>query len=497
MEWKLTSEPLSQLAADAIIVFHGKNRESTEGITREIDEALEYRISNLITEGEIKGSFGEINVIHNWGKLPSTRVIVVGVGEEKEVDLTRLKDAVATAARKAQRMGMKNLGVRCPAFSAQRFNTVDVVQALVEGVELGSYELQQYKSKPSNKSKIETIWLSLDDISLSAAEVGIERGRVFASSTNLARFLVHEPPNLLNPEKLAGYAEEVALKRGMELEVLDETELEKLGMHALLAVAKGSTNLPRMVVISYRGAPESKEVLGLIGKGITFDSGGLQIKPGSSMVDMKGDMAGAAAVIGAMDAIGALQPHSNVIGVIATCENMCDGNAYRPGDVLNTFSGKTIEVAHTDAEGRVVLADAIAYAKRKGVTKIVDVATLTGAIVVALGHETTGLMTNDEEWGSEVKIAARIAGERVWELPTYDEYWHYIKSDIADVKNSGGSPGGSITAALFLKEFAGDVPWVHLDIAGTSESNRESGIHPKGPTGIIVRTLTQLAIRFG
>jgi leucyl aminopeptidase len=215
------------------------------------------------------------------------------------------------------------------------------------------------------------------------------------------------------------------------------------------------------------------------------------------MVDMKGDMGGAAAVIGAMDAIGALQPHSNVIGVIPTCENMCDGNAYRPGDVLNTFSGKTIEVAHTDAEGRVILADGIAYAKRKGVTKIVDVATLTGAIVTALGHETTGLMTNDEEWGNEVKAAARIVGERVWEMPTYDEYWHYIKSDIADVKNSGGSAAGSITASLFLKKFAEDTPWVHLDIAGTSESNRTNGIHPKGATGIMVRTLTQLAIRFG
>jgi leucyl aminopeptidase len=215
------------------------------------------------------------------------------------------------------------------------------------------------------------------------------------------------------------------------------------------------------------------------------------------MVDMKGDMGGAAAVIGAMDGIGALQPHCNVIGVIPTCENMCDGNAYRPGDVLKTFSGKTIEVAHTDAEGRVILADGIGYAKRKGATKLVDIATLTGAIVISLGHETTGLMTNAEEWGKEVKQASRIAGEKVWELPMYEEYKEYIKSDIADIKNSGGPAGGSITAGLFLKEFADDLPWVHLDIAGTSEAPKDKGIHKKGPTGIITRTLIQLAMRSG
>jgi leucyl aminopeptidase len=495
MEWKLTNEPLSLLAIDAIIVFHGKNREYTEGTTREIDESLEFRISSLIREHEISGNFGEISIMHNWGKIPSNRVIVAGVGEETNLDLRNLKDAVGNATRKAQKMGLKNLGISPPSFTIQRFNMVDVVQALVEGVELGSYRHQHYRSEDTKKG-IEQVWLSLNDFSRSASEAGIERGKIFASSTNLARYLVHEPPNFLSPEKLASYAEEVADRRGLEIEILGQEELEKLGMHAFLSVAKGSRRPPRMAVLSYKGAPESKEVLGLVGKGITFDSKGLQIKPGSKMVDMKGDMGGAAAVIGAMDGIGALKPHCNVIGVIPTCENMCDGNAYRPGDVLHTFSGKTIEVAHTDAEGRVILADALAYARRKGATKLVDIATLTGAIVIALGHETTGLMTNYEDWGNEVKQAARIAGERVWELPIYDEYKEYIRSDIADLKNSGGPSSGSITAALFLTEFADGLPWVHLDIAGTSESNKEKGIHQKGATGIMARTLIQLAASF-
>jgi leucyl aminopeptidase len=230
---------------------------------------------------------------------------------------------------------------------------------------------------------------------------------------------------------------------------------------------------------------------------VTFDSGGLQLKPSPFMLDMKEDMAGAAAVLAAMDAIGELRPHSNVLAVIPVCENMVNGQAYRPGDVIRSFSGKTIEVAHTDAEGRVILADAISYAKRKGATRLVDVATLTGAVVVALGHEATGMMSNDEEWADEVKAAARIAGERMWELPMYKEYGIYVESEIADVKNEGGSPAGCIQGGLFLQAFAEETPWVHLDIAGSATAPRESGIFAKGATGVAVRTLIQLAVRFG
>jgi leucyl aminopeptidase len=344
---------------------------------------------------------------------------------------------------------------------------------------------------------IHAIWLSVPSLAESAVEVGIERGQVFSRSTNLARYLVNEPANFLTPLKLAKEAKQVAERRGLSIEVFYEERLIEMGMNGLLTVAKGSAQSPAMIVISYKGAPDSNEVLGLIGKGITFDSGGLQIKSMNGMEDMKGDMAGAASVIGAMDAIGTLKPHCNVIAVIPTCENMTSGNAYRPGDVIKTFSGKTIEVHNTDAEGRIVLAEGISYAKRLGATKLVNVATLTGAIVVALGYETSGLMTNNDDWSHEVKTAARIAGELVWELPMFDEYEEYVESKIADVKNDAGYVAGAIQGGMFLRVFAEDTPWVHLDIAGTAYAEEENGIHLKGATGSSVRTLVQLAIRFG
>lgn len=496
MEWKLTREPIVSLATDALIVFHIEDKQSTQCYTRQIDKALENRISRLIAEEEIRGTLGELTVLHNWGKIPSSRVFVVGLGKETKVDLQRLKTAIAAAARKATSMGLKHIGIGCLNELTERYNSVDVVQAIVEGVELGSYQHHSYKSDQKHK-EIETVWLSSSSVSESAFEVGSERGRIFARSTNFARYLVHEPANRLTPQKLTVYAKQIAEKRGLSLDVLTEDRLKEEGMDALLAVARGSHEPAYMIVLSYMGAPEHDEVLGLVGKGITFDSGGIQIKPDKGMDEMKGDMGGAAAVLGAMDAIGALRPHCNVIAVIPTCENMVDGHSYRPGDVISSYSGKTIEIHHTDAEGRVVLADGISYAKRLGATKLVNVATLTGAVLIALGHEATGLMTNDEDWGNEVKAASRIAGERVWELPMYDEYEEYVKSDIADVKNDEGSIAGCIQGGMFLKQFAENTPWVHLDIAGTSESPKEQGIHPKGATGVAVRTLTQLAVRFG
>jgi len=494
LKWNITKEPLTILALDAIIVFHFEDCEATQDLAKSVDKELNFRISSLISEGEITGRFGEVTIIHNFGIIPSNRVIVIGLGKEKDVDLRVLKNAIAIGARRAQNIKLKQLGLSPPAFLNSKFNSVDIIQAIVEGIEIGTYKHQVYK-KDKKEFNIDTIWISLTDFPLSAAQVGVERGQVFSSATNLARFLVFEPCNILTPLKLAQVAVDVGNKRGLKVEVLDENQIESLGMGALLAVASGSHYPPRVIVMSYEGAKDSKDILCFVGKGITFDSGGLQIKPGNKMVDMKGDMAGAASVIGAMDAIGKLKPNCNVMGIVVTCENAVGSRSYRPGDVLKSFSGKYIEITHTDAEGRLILADGILYAKSLGATKLVDIATLTGAVVVALGNETTGLMTNNEEWGNEVKIAARIAGEKVWELPMFEEYKEYLKSDIADIKNNGGV-AGAIYGAMFLSQFAEDTPWVHLDIAGTSETDKESGIYIKGPTGESVRTLIQLAIRF-
>lgn len=496
MEWTVTQEPLTQLAVDAIVVLHTEGGKAVRDDVRAVDEMLDFRISRLIADGEITGKYGEITLLHTWDKIPAKRVFVLGLGAVGELDLDRLRNGFAIVARKAEERGLKHLGIALPASLAEGKNAADPVQAAVEGVELGIYAYRGYKGEKKGAS-LATVFLSPPGLSPSGVEVGLERGRVFARATNLARTWVNEPANRLTPAVLADHAAEVAKRHGLKVDILDEKRLEEMEMGALLAVSRGSAQPPRMIVISHFGAPESKEVLGLVGKGVTFDSGGIQVKPSKSMNGMKEDMAGAAAVIAAMEGIGHFKPHCNVIAVVPACENMVDGKGFRPGDVIRSFSGKTIEIEHTDAEGRLILADALTYARRLGATRLVDVATLTGAVVIALGKDVTGLMTNETSWGEEVKTAARMAGEKVWELPMFKEYEEYLRSRVADLKNHGGAPdAGAIQGAMFLKQFVGETPWVHLDIAGTAHSNKPRGIHPEGGTGVGVRTLIQLAIRF-
>ncbi|MFC4076586.1 leucyl aminopeptidase [Salinithrix halophila] len=496
MEWKVTKESLTSLATDCLVVFHTQDEESVKGCVGEVDEALDHRISQLITEGEVTGKYKEVTLLHNWGKIPAKRLLILGLGKKSGLDLEKLRNGIAAAARRAREAGVKQMAVGCSRNLSGRWNSADLVQAVVEGAELGVYRYRGFKTEKREQKSLESVWLAMEGVSDSAFEAGIERGRAFASAVNTARDLVNEPANRLTPSALAEKALAVAEQKGLDVEVLDENRLADLKMDALLAVTRASGEAARMIVLQYRGAPDSQEVLGLVGKGVTFDSGGIQVKPSRGMEEMKGDMAGAAAVLGAMEAIGTLKPHCNVIAVIPACENMVGGDNYRPGDVIRSFSGKTIQIQHTDAEGRLILADGIAYARRLGATSLVDIATLTGAVIVALGHTATGLMTNDETWSAEVKEAARIAGEKVWELPMYEEYGEYLQSDIADLKNEGGSPAGAIQGGMFLRNFAEETPWAHLDIAGTADSKKGDGIHAKGATGVAVRTLAQLAMRF-
>ncbi|QKG84811.1 leucyl aminopeptidase [Kroppenstedtia pulmonis] len=495
MEWKVTKEPLYTLATDCLVVIQTQGGESLKGCIRAMDEALDHRISQLMADGEITGRYQEVTMTHNWGKIPAKRLLILGMGKEEDLTLEKLRNGISVAACKARDAGVKRLTLGCSKNLSERWNAADLVQALVEGVELGVYRYRGYKQENSkeNRREIEEVWLSLEDVSDSAFEAGLERGRVFAAGTKAARNLVNEPANKLTPSALAEYAKKIADHLGMKAEILDEKKLKELNMNALLAVSKASAEEPRMIVLSYQGAPDSQEVLGLVGKGVTFDSGGIQVKPDNGMGDMKGDMAGAAAVLGAMEVIGSLRPHCNVTAVIPACENMINGNGYRPGDVIDSFSGKTIEIQHTDAEGRLILADGLSYARRLGATSLVNVATLTGAVIVALGRSVTGLMTNHEDWGDEVKEAARVAGEKVWELPMFEEYEEYLKSSVADLKNEGGREAGCIQGGIFLKHFVEDTPWVHLDIAGTADTKGKEGF---AATGAGVRTLAQLALRF-
>jgi leucyl aminopeptidase len=372
----------------------------------------------------------------------------------------------------------------------------DAVQVIAEGLTLAAFSGDRYKSQDKSGAAPEQMLIVVPDGASSAAalERAVERGRVMGESSNMARDLCNEPANILTPSVFAERGAAIARDAGLSVEILDEDEIARLRMGLLLGVSRGSAEPPRLIVMKHEpaGAPASP-VLGLVGKGITFDTGGISIKPADGMERMKDDMAGGAAVIAAMRAISLLKAPIKVIGIVPASENMPGGRATKPGDVLTGASGKTVEVLNTDAEGRLILGDGLWYAQRLGATHLVDVATLTGACVVALGKVASGLFGRPESWVEAVRRASSRAGDRAWPMPVYDEYTEQMRSEIADLVNTGGRPAGACTAAVFLKEFAGSLPWAHLDIAGTAWADDAKPWQPKGPTGVAVRTLAELA----
>jgi leucyl aminopeptidase len=375
------------------------------------------------------------------------------------------------------------------AFAAPEF-----AAAAVEGAILGDYEPDRYKTDDEDKKSVDRFDVAAAPETPDLSDA-VARGGIVADAQNFARGLVNEPGNRLTPAKVADAARAMAAESGLECHVLDREQMERLGMGALLGVAQGSAEPPNLIVVGYKPwEPKSSAHLGLVGKGVTFDSGGISIKPADGMEKMKYDMAGGAAMLGAMRAIARLRPAIAVTAYIPCVENMPGSRAQRPGDIVTAMSGKTIEVINTDAEGRLILADALAYARQQGCTHLVDAATLTGAIVVALGHLNVGVFANDDAMQDRVLRAAKTEGERMWAMPLEDDYKEYLKSAFADLANVGGRWGGAITAAIFLKEFAGDTPWVHLDIAGTAWLDESKPYLAKGPTGLPVRTLVRLAM---
>ncbi len=467
---------------------HGVQLSAT---TSTIDTLLNGLVSELYTNGEFKGGLGELLTLHPMGRLATKRVIVVGLGTQDNITSQSLRRASAIAARHAQ-----NTGAHSITLALQWQGTQDDVQAEVEGALLGLYTFRMYKhSEQSSNGKdvSEISVLTESSTDKASIERAIEEGRALAEATNFARNLVNEPPNVLTPTELANRAVSMAKQFGLEYEVFDKAKITELGMGGLLGVTQGSAEPPQFIVLRYRGGETTEKGMALVGKGITFDTGGISIKPAAGMDEMKGDMGGAAAVLGAMQAIAELKPNINVTALVPTCENMPSGTAYRPGDILRISNGKTIEIVNTDAEGRLILADALSYAVKEGLSPIVDLATLTGAIVVALGNITTGVFSNDEQLTNDIVASGRIAGEKFWPLPMDEEYGEAIKSDIADIKQTGGRAAGSISAAKILEHFVGDAKWAHLDIAGTSYLDSKKPYQEKGATGVGVRTLAQLA----
>jgi leucyl aminopeptidase len=491
-----TSEPLSRVDVDVLIVpwFEGEPAASLPGL----DDAIGCELTRAVSAREFEGRPYEflLNAVtdRSW---TARRLALVGAGRLADFggDLARKVAANAGLTMKQRRVG--RVAFVLPQSLPSGLDAAEIAQAVIEGLTLSEFNPGSYKTAdvPPGNAPVWTIATAgVPADRLPAVIAAVQRGRLLGESSNIAREMANEPSNTLTPREFARRAEALVAGSGLSFEVLDEKKIAELGMGMLLGVARGSNEPPRLMVLRHNppGAPAAP-VLGLVGKGITFDTGGISLKPADGMERMKDDMAGGSAVVCAMRAIAMLNAPIRVVGVVPTTENMPGGRAIKPGDVLKSAEGKTVEVINTDAEGRLILGDGLWYARQLGATHLVDVATLTGAIVTALGKLTSGLFGTPQSWVDVVHRVADRAGDRMWPMPLFEEYRDQIKSDIADMANTGGRPAGSVTAALFLKEFTGGLPWAHLDIAGTAWAEESKPYLPKGPSGVAVRTLVELA----
>ena len=493
MEIKVTVGDIAQIEADAIVVNLFEGVEQPGGATAAVDKALDGAISSLISRGEIKGKFGEVNIVHTFGKLPARIVAIAGLGKRQDFNADKIRGVAGEFCRTLRKLNCHKIATILHGADIGGIELEASAEAIAEGALLGLYSFTKYKK--AEYENIEEMRIVVrEEEKVPILELAIGKGKVVAEATNLARDMVNEPANYMTPSQMAEAAKEIANKYNLEFKVFDREDIEAMGMEALLGVAKGSNQPPKLITLSYKGDERSEKALGVLGKGITFDSGGISIKSSEGMGEMKDDMAGAAAVMTALGAIAQLKPKINVTAIIPATENLPSGTALKPGDVLKAVNGKTIEVISTDAEGRLILADALSYAQKLGLSPIIDLATLTGACRVALGTLYSGVFGNDQELIDKILKAAEKTGERMWQMPMPEEYKEQNKSEIADVKNTGNRYGGAITAALFLAEFVDNTPWVHIDIAGTASSTKESGYIIKGATGVGVRTLVKLAL---
>src|SRR6266702_3278710 len=504
MDIRIIEQNVEDMQCDALVVGaaykkvgHQTKELVLNGNATEVDSLLGGLFQATYGDGEFKAELGELLTLHPMGKLAAKRVVVVGLGAQEKMSTQSIRRASAIASRHLQQTGANQVDL---ALHSEELNMGldNSVRAEVEGALLGLYTFKKYKQTNTNGNGpgITRINLLANNANEVMLDLAVAQGIALAEATNFARDLVNEPPNVLTPSELANRASAMARQFGLECEVLDQTEMQALGMGGLLGVAQGSVEPPKFIILRYHGAPQSgANGIALVGKGITFDTGGISLKPAERMHEMKGDMAGAAAVIGAMYAIAALKPAINVTALVPTTENMPGGTAYRPGDILRIMNGKTIEIINTDAEGRLVLADALSYAVKEGLSPIIDVATLTGGIVVALGSVMSGMFCNEVELSKEIIAAGQVAGEKFWPMPLDDEYKEAIQSDIADIKQTGGRYASAATAAKILEQFVGDAQWAHLDIAGTDFIDATKPYQEKGATGVAVRTLAELVLK--
>src|SRR6266850_4603772 len=496
MQIESTNGSYRDLEVQALAIAVFIDEKADDGFLKDLDSITGGVIKSVIDSEELKGKEAETAYLHLVGnsEIKAQRLLLVGVGELSDYTPAQASQMAGTAVRALRAKNVKSIAV-VPRLEG---NPEEIASVVVEGAFMALFDPDKYRTEDKEAREISKLVVVMDGADEASLQRGVERGRIIGESVNFTRDLANEPGAYMTPTNMSERAREVATEFGLSLDVLDEARMEQEGMGSLLSVARGSDEPGKLIVLKYtpsNAVEESEGLLAFVGKGITFDSGGISLKPGENMELMKYDMSGGATVMGAMRAIGQLKPTIPVLGVVPCSENLPSGKATKPGDVVRAMTGKTIEVINTDAEGRLILADAIAYAKKLGATQIIDMATLTGAVSIALGDVNTAILGTDQTLIEQVIEAGKGVGEKFWQLPLDNEYSAQIKSDIADIKNVGGRKAGTITAAAFLKEFADGVSWAHLDIAGTAWGDEAKPYRSKGPTGIAVRTLIEFVER--
>lgn len=493
MELNVVVQPLSAVAADWLIVLVSEAADLPPELV-DLDRALDGRIMRLREAGDLTGKAGDLLEIRDALAKGPRRILLAGLGKPEKLTPSGVQRALMTAVRRVSSRAFEQVALAMPSTACTSAEcAAGFAEPAAVALTVGCVGQGLYRREPERFEFGRATIVIPEGKSVGMIEAAVERGRIVGESVNLARELINRHPGELYPETFARRAEQLAQEHGLKCDILDEVRLQQERMGSLLAVARGSVRPPRVVVLEHRGGKKDAPLIGLVGKGVTFDSGGLSLKPSDSMKTMKGDMSGAAAVLAAMTAIARLKLPVNVIGLMGLVENMPGGDAYKLGDVLTARNGVTIEVHNTDAEGRLVLADVLSYAVDQGAAKLVDLATLTGSCVVALGEDIAGAFTNDQPWCDTLLAAAKSAGEDVWQMPMCDSFNEQLKSEVADCKNIGTRWGGSITAAKFLQKFVGETPWVHLDIAGPAFAESSKPHKEGGGTGVMVRTLVALA----
>ncbi|HSB06282.1 MAG TPA: leucyl aminopeptidase [Thermodesulfobacteriota bacterium] len=491
MEIRADQGKAEKYPCEILLLFAFDSSEEWEGAIRAVDSEWKGFLSNLMKQGDFKGELYECQLLYTQGALPARRVLITGLGKKREFDLEKWRGASAKAGKYIRDSGVKQFA--CSIRKIGDFSEGQLAEAFVTGLLLGVYQFNELKTLERDKIREIEEGVLLGETSEETKQIGdgIRTGKILSESVRLARDLVNGPSNRVTPTVLAEKAEKISKDHGMELQVLEVSQAEAVGMGAFVAVAKGSQEPGKFIILEYNKG-RGFDTIALVGKGITFDSGGISLKPAEGMERMKDDMSGAAAILGTMQAAAGLQLPLHLVGIIPATENLPSGKAYKPGDVLKTLSGQTVEVISTDAEGRLILCDALAYSLRYQPKAILDLATLTGACVIALGDYVAGIMGNDDALIKRVEEASARTGEKVWRLPLWDEYFDYLKSDAADFRNVGTRAAGAIIGGIFLSKFVEKIPWVHLDIAGPASIEKERPYIPKGGTGVGVRLLIQL-----